>query len=317
MKSYFLAAIAAFIFVSPAKAQVTNITPDTAPGLSLGTTVNQNGTTFTIDGGTTAGANLFHSFNNFDLGAGDTAAWVYSAGDPASITNVVNRITGGTPSSIFGTIDSTAIPNADFYFINPAGIVFSGPDAQVNVPAAAYFSTASELHFADGATFKVSTPSGSTLSVAAPKAFGFIGNEGDILVSAIENIDDTPFLAQAGTLGLSAANIAFDNGFVGGSELWLTAVGVAPNQVALDGTTAELAAGRIDMVNSWLQTWAADCYDFCLGVEGYISLNAGAVFLSGSRRPDEVPAVTGRRRASRAALCRTRAARCGIIEAIP
>jgi filamentous hemagglutinin family protein len=148
---------------------------------SLNTSVDRAGNIYTIDGGTLAGTNLFHSFAAFDLAGGDVAQWVHSAGDPAAISNVVNRVTGGDASHIFGTIDSTAIPNADFYFINPAGIVF-GATAQVNVPAAAHFSTASELRFASGPAFQTAAPDGSTLSVAAPAAFGFIGGEGAILV---------------------------------------------------------------------------------------------------------------------------------------
>lgn len=270
----------ALAWAQAAVAQSTNIIPDAAPGLSLGTTVGHSGNTYTIDGGTTSGTNLFHSFSDFDLGAGDIAQWVYSGGDPAGIDNVVNRVTGGSPSSIMGIIDSTAIPNADFYFINPAGIVFSGQDAQVNVPAAAHFSTASELRFANGQVFSVATPSGSTLSVAAPQSFGFLGNEGDILLTSIENLDDPAFIANAGALSLSAANIIFDNAYVGASEQSVTAVGSVALDVGLDGTTSEPTQGRIEMTNSWLQTWAADCLETCLGAEGFISLNAGELALN-------------------------------------
>ena len=132
-----LVSLAALAAGTAAHGQATSIVPDTAPGVSLGTTVaNGGGPVTTIDGGTLAGTNLFHSFSTFNLGTGDIAQWVRSAGDEASITNVVNRVTGGTPSTILGMLDSTAIPNADFYFINPAGLVF-GTGAQVNVPAAA------------------------------------------------------------------------------------------------------------------------------------------------------------------------------------
>ena len=117
-----------------------------APTRTLNTNVTPVGPIYTIDGGTRTGNNLFHSFATFNLAAGDTAQWVHTTGNPLTVANVINRVTGGTPSQLFGTLDSTAIPNADFYFINPAGIVF-GATAQVNVPAAAHFSTASELRF--------------------------------------------------------------------------------------------------------------------------------------------------------------------------
>ena len=275
-----LVSLAALATAQTAAAQSTSIVPDVAPGLSLGTTVSHSGNVYTVDGGTTAGTNLFHSFNNFDLGAGDTAQWVYSGGNPASLTSVISRVTGGSPSSILGVIDSTAIPNADFYFINPAGIVFSGQDAQVNVPAAAHFSTASELRFADGAVFSVATTGGSTLSVASPAAFGFLGNEGDILLSSIEALEDPPFITQAGAVSFSAANIGLDNVYIGASEQSFTAVGSAPLTVGIDGTTDGPAQGRVEMVNSWLQTWAADCLELCLGAEGFVSVNAGELDLN-------------------------------------
>lgn len=198
----------------------TTITPDTIDLRNLGTRVSTDGTTYTIDGGTLSGTNLFHSFQQFDLAAGDIAMWVRSQGDPSTISNVINRVTGGDPSDIFGTIDSTAIPNAEFYFINPAGIVF-GNGAQVNVPAAATFSTASELRFTSGPAFQVAAPDGSTLSVASPQAFGFIGNEGAILVDAV----DTGLLTGGNFLSLSASDILIQDSFVSTPLMLLTAVG--------------------------------------------------------------------------------------------
>src|SRR6185436_15263960 len=101
----------------PAAAQVTtSITPDTAAGFATGSVVSRTGSVVTIAGGARAGGNLFHSFTAFDLGAGDTAAW--TAADPAGVANVVNRVTGGRFSTIAGVIDTQALPNATFYFIN-------------------------------------------------------------------------------------------------------------------------------------------------------------------------------------------------------
>ena len=109
---------------APVPPAVTPIDPDLAPGRTLNTNVTPVGPIYTIDGGTRTGNNLFHSFATFNLAAVDTAQWVHTTGNPLTVANVINRVTGGTPSQLFGTLDSTAIPNADFYFINPAGIVF-------------------------------------------------------------------------------------------------------------------------------------------------------------------------------------------------
>ncbi len=173
------------LIISPAAAQVvTHVVADTVAGRSVGTLVKPGPSGVTIDGGTLAGGNLFESFSQFSLAAGDTAAWTYSFGDATHIQNVINRVTGGVASQIDGTIDSTGIPNANFFFINPAGVVF-GAGARINVPAAAYFSTASALRFADGASYTAVTASGSKLTVAPPAAFGFLGGEGDMAADGV------------------------------------------------------------------------------------------------------------------------------------
>lgn len=219
----------------------TVITPDVAAGRALGTTVTASGATYAIDGGTRAGANLFHSFSRFDLGAGDTAAWVRAGGDAGQIRNVVSRVTGGQASTIAGVIDSTALPNAAFYFVNPAGIVF-GAGARVNVPSAAHFSTASDLRFADGARFAIAAPDGSTLSVAAPEAWGFVGGQGDITVTgAADNFAPTTRLSFA------ASNIAISNSTLFAGGLDLVAVGGGTNSVAFANPLAGTYTGTIQV----------------------------------------------------------------------
>ena len=92
---------------SLALAQVTTaITPTTGAG-NLGTTVDTVGTTVHITGGTRPdnGSNLFHSFDQFNVGRPDTAQFLNTT--PSLHTfNILGRVTGGTPSSIFGTIDT-------------------------------------------------------------------------------------------------------------------------------------------------------------------------------------------------------------------
>lgn len=185
-KRAWLLAATAWLWPGMAQAQTatTSIVPDAAgSGLATGTTAARAGATTTIDGGRFAGGNLFHSFRTFQLGPNETARWETSLTASANVRNVINRVTGGDVSRIDGRLDSTALPNAAFFFINPAGIVF-GSGAQVNVPGAAHFSTASALRFADGATFSATTANGSTFTAAAPQSFGFLGQSGDITIRA-------------------------------------------------------------------------------------------------------------------------------------
>jgi len=275
-------ALALALAGAPMAAQAqTAIAPDVGVR-GLGTTATLAGNVTTIDGGTLAGANLFHSFAGFSLGTGDVARWTRSAGDGASVRNVVNRVTGGTPSQIDGTLDSTALPNAAFFFINPAGIVF-GAGAKVNVPAAAYFSTASQLKFADGAAFSMATPAGSTLSVAAPQAFGFVGGEGDIALNGAT----LSFGADASSAAFSAANIQVAGGMMLARGLDMVAVGSAGGTVALDDPLAGPLHGLLDLRGAQLVTQP-------IAVLGSMRLGGGTVSVDSTLLVSDAPrAVRG------------------------
>jgi len=262
----------------------TNIVPDTDPTLSLGTTVIPGGAVQLIDGGTRAGNNLFHSFAQFDLTRGDTARFVHTAGNEATIANVVSRVTGGAPSHIDGTIDSTALPNADFWFINPAGIMF-GEGARINVPAAAHFATAEEIRFAAGPAFAVTTPGGSTFSVAAPAAFGFLGGQGNI---AVENAG-ADFLGATGRLTLAGRDVAVSDSAIAGAALRLIGAGGGAVEVPSgDPLTATGLNGAVDIRRSTLSASNA-------GGEAGILIAAGEVTIDGrsSLVSESLPGSTG------------------------
>jgi len=124
--------------------------------------------------GKQVGSNLFHSFGQFSLAntpVSESATFT-STGSSGPISNVISRVTGGNQSSIDGAIVS-AIPGANLYLINPSGIVF-GPHATLNVSGSFNASTADYLKMSDGAKFQATNPGSSTLSAAAPAAFGFL-----------------------------------------------------------------------------------------------------------------------------------------------
>ncbi len=166
--------------ISPGLAQVsTVITPTEGVG-DLHTRVLPNGSRIQIVGGTNNGTNLFHSFDQFNLGPGDTAQFLNTTPSLPRTENILSRVTGGNPSSIFGAIDTTSYPGANLFFLNPAGIVF-GPNATLRVDGSVAFTTADYLRLAhaDGSSagiFRADPRATPQLSSAPVAAFGFLGD---------------------------------------------------------------------------------------------------------------------------------------------
>ncbi len=153
----------------------TNITSS-----GLGTTITQTGPIHDITGGTRRGANLFHSFGLFDVGAGDAANFLNDSG--LATSNILSRVNGGQTSSIFGTIQTTNFGSANLFLINPAGWIF-GPSAFLNVGGSFHVSTADYIRLNDGIRFNADGLNDALLTSAPPAAFGFLGVNPPALIS--------------------------------------------------------------------------------------------------------------------------------------
>ena len=77
--------------------------------------------------GKTVGDNLFHSFSELSLQTGQSATFT----GPATIQNILGRVTGSNVSEIDGLIRSE-IADANLYLLNPNGFLF-GKNASVDV----------------------------------------------------------------------------------------------------------------------------------------------------------------------------------------
>jgi filamentous hemagglutinin family protein len=168
---------------------------------SFGTSGPLTGPNYNITAGVglTRGNNLFQSFSQFNLKAGDVATFT----GPANIQNILSRVTGGSPSSIDGTIRS-GIAGANFYFINPSGVIF-GPNASVDVSGAFAVSTANYLKLADGAKFVAALGADDSMLSSAPVvAFGFLdGASGSIDVSgSLRSAPGTPLSVIGSTVNV-------------------------------------------------------------------------------------------------------------------
>ncbi len=164
--------------------------PITPANDGTGTTVNQSGNQFNIEGGTHNGANLFHSFDKFNVNSGQTANFVTTP----DTSNILGRVTGGNASYINGLIQVIG-GNSNLFLMNPAGIMF-GPNASLNIPASFSVTTATGIGF-DNNNFwfkamgtndyanLIGEPSGYRFNISNP---GAIVNEANLTLNPGENL---------------------------------------------------------------------------------------------------------------------------------
>jgi filamentous hemagglutinin family protein len=140
-----------------------------------------------IDGGAIRGSNLFHSFQEFNVGEGQR---VYFA-NPDGINSILSRITGSNPSNIFGIlgIDGTA----DLFLLNPNGIVF-GENGSLDVDGSFTATTANAIRFGNEGIFSATSPeTPSNLLTIDPSAFLFTQlSSGNIRVSSMASAGLSP-----------------------------------------------------------------------------------------------------------------------------
>ncbi|WP_455377295.1 beta strand repeat-containing protein, partial [Petrachloros mirabilis] len=194
----------------PAYAQTT--APITSSGLN--TVVTTNGTVHDITGGTRAGTNLFHSFGEFNVPTANIANFQNTQvnGVFPETSNILSRVTGGNPSNIFGTIQTTNFGSANLFLMNPAGIVF-GPNATLNVGGSVHFTTADYLKLADGAVFNAvpNLAADGLLTTAPVAAFGFLGSN----PAAITVQGSQLAVAEGKAISLIGGDITVQSGTLG------------------------------------------------------------------------------------------------------
>ena len=138
------------------------------------TQVDRDGNVTEITGGETRGSNLFHSFQDFSVPAGNEA--LFQNAD--NVSNIFSRVTGGSTSNIDGLIGANG--SANLFLINPAGIIF-GEGARLDIGGSFYGSTASSISFEDGEFSAVDNLDRPVLTINAPIGLGFRDNPGEIV----------------------------------------------------------------------------------------------------------------------------------------
>jgi filamentous hemagglutinin family protein len=236
--------------------------------------------------GSSNSTTLLHSFQSFSVPAGQTAEFSGSG-----YSRVLARVTGGGASQIDGAIRST-IDGADFYLINPAGIMF-GPGASIDVSGDFVASTAQYIAFQDGTRFAATTDT-PVLTTAPITAFGFVGTQAKAGISVNGGTLATPNtralrLAAAGPIQVNSATLSAPGGEI--SMYAATGTGEIPVQQSSVGQrlSAGLAGARIDVIGSAI-TAKGDDVDGGFGRfvcrAGDISITNSNIRLSSAALPD-------------------------------
>jgi filamentous hemagglutinin family protein len=202
------------------KSALAQIVPDTTLGGEnsiITPNVNVGGRAADrIDGGAARGANLFHSFSQFNIRDGQR---VYFA-NPGGIENILSRVTGNNISNILGTLG--VLDNANLFLINPNGIVF-GSNARLDIAGSFVASTANSLVFDNGFAFSATAPQAPPLlTINVPIGLQYAGNAGSIQVQG-----SRLRVPNGETLALVGGLVSLDGAAVGalGGRVELAAVG--------------------------------------------------------------------------------------------
>lgn len=136
--------------------------------LPINSNIQKIGNTIKIEGGTTAGSNLFHSFSEFSVPTGSIADFNNSL----NIQNIISRVTGKSISNIDGLISVNG--TANLFLLNPNGIIF-GAGASLNIGGSFVATTANAIGFANGELFSsnATQPLPSQLLTVNPNALFF------------------------------------------------------------------------------------------------------------------------------------------------
>ena len=139
-KNQLISAIALYFCLFPHFTTAQVIPDGTTSGTEI---VGDCLTRCNITGGIRADSNLFHSFQEFNVGVNESVYFLDSG-----VANIFSRVTGNNSSTIFGTLGVTG--NASLWLMNPQGILIGGGTAGLGAYRAAKAHTNSVVMIEGG-----------------------------------------------------------------------------------------------------------------------------------------------------------------------
>ncbi|KPQ33539.1 MAG: Large exoproteins involved in heme utilization or adhesion [Phormidesmis priestleyi Ana] len=224
-------------FACPAFGQII---PDTTSG----SVTTSTGSITTITGGTRSENTLFHSFESFNIASGQRAQFDHAN----DLTTLITRVTGADLSFIDGMLATQG--TADFFLINPNGIVF-GAEATLNVGGSFFASTAESIVFSDDTEFSAAVPQhASLLTVTTPIGLQYGSTRNGIEVlgeghgftidpSTLEVLPTVPRIGlrvpEGNTLALLGGDVMLDGGSLTASQGNIVLLGAGPDSTVTFG----------------------------------------------------------------------------------
>jgi filamentous hemagglutinin family protein len=213
-------------FILP-KFLLAQVIPDDTLGAESSTVNSIDELRDVIEGGAIRGNNLFHSFQEFNVGEGANVNF----SNPEGIVNIFSRVTGNDVSDILGTLGVDG--NANLFLMNPSGIIF-GENARLDIGGSFLATTAETINFPSG-NFSTNDSEQSSISINFPIGLGFGNNPGSITVQGKQN-----------NLVLRYPSLTVD------TSKFPPGIQVAPNQ------NISLIGGKINFNGGGLQTFGGN-----------------------------------------------------------
>lgn len=181
---------------------IAQIIPDNTLGQESSIINSNNPRINLIEGGAKRGANLFHSFQEFNVSEGQQVYF----NNPSGVMRIFSRVTGNNPSNILGKLGVKG--QADLFLLNPNGIIF-GSYPSLDIAGSFIATTANSVVFGDNTRFSASSRD-SLLTVSVPIGLQFGKIIGDIIINPVNSPNEIT-VSSGKTLILAGGNITLNN----------------------------------------------------------------------------------------------------------